>query len=113
MVVGAFHLVPLIRNTWVEDEVHTVFNEPHNMPMDQLGRIADRLTRNGFNTQSINIRGRLRAQYDLIAQLCEKCKPEWVILVHIQYTRNTNFTPAGLILSQRLILENTFVFIIK
>ena len=113
MVVGAFHLIPFIRNAWIENEVHTVFDQPHDMSMDQLGRIAYGFTRDGFDTQRIDISGRLRAQNNLVAQFCKEGKPEWIVFIHIQYARNTHFTPSGLIFRQRFILENTFVFIIK
>ena len=34
MIIGTFHLVPLIRNAWIEDKIHAFFNEPHNMSVD-------------------------------------------------------------------------------
>ena len=40
MVVGIRELITLIRNAGVEDKVYSVVDEPLNVPMSKLGRIA-------------------------------------------------------------------------
>ena len=60
IVGGTFCFLALIRNTWIEDEFHIMLQQPHNMTMNKLGRIAGGFTRNGFNTKIVDFMGRFR-----------------------------------------------------
>ena len=61
VVVSSVRLfVPLIGNAGIENSLHALGNKPGDVSVDNLGRIAFRLAGNGFNSQLINLSGRLR-----------------------------------------------------
>ena len=55
MIVRIFKFIPLIGNGRVEDMPHSLVNQPLDMAMGQLGRVAFGLTRNGFDSELINL----------------------------------------------------------
>ena len=59
--------ISLIRDTWVEDELHALVYEPSNMAVYQLGRITLRLTWNGLNAQFVDLSGRLWGKCYMVA----------------------------------------------
>ena len=48
-------LVALVRDTRVEDELHTVTDQPGHMSVGKLGRIAFGFTWDGLNTQLVDL----------------------------------------------------------
>ena len=75
--------ISLVRDTRVENEFHTIFDQPGHMSVGKLGRIALGFTWNGFNAQFINLSSRGRRKHYLIFQLSKEGIPERIILKHI------------------------------
>ena len=59
MVACLRRFVPLIGNAGIENVLDALFDQPGNVAVNQLGRIALRLTGDGFDTQLIKLFGRL------------------------------------------------------
>ena len=75
--------ISLVRDTRVENEFHTIFDQPGHMSVGKLGRIALGFAWNGFNAQLINLSGGGRRKHYLIFQLSKEGIPERIILKHI------------------------------
>ena len=87
---GVSLVLHIIRQTRIENLFDSLFHQVHNMAMSQLGRIAKRIRRHCSHTLIIHLsRGFPRKHY-LIAQLGKNCKPEWIVFIHIQHSRQTN-----------------------
>ena len=113
MVIGIRELISFIWDCRIENEMYTLLNQPFNVPMSQLSRIAFGLAWNGFNTQFINLSGRCRGEHHTITKFSEELEPERIILIHIQDSWNTDGAAESLFLRQRLIGEEQLVFKFK
>ena len=70
-------LFALIRDTWIEDGVDALFDQPCNVSVGKFCRITLRLTRDGFNTKFVNLSGGCRRKYnDGNLSALKKCCPE-------------------------------------
>ncbi len=83
VVAGIGKLIALVRNTRIKNPCHTVLNQPGNMSVGQLGRIAFGLTGDGFNAQFINLSRGIGRGDKMEFQLFKQHGPEGKILVHI------------------------------
>ncbi len=110
MVVGVRKLVPLIGNTGIEDQFHSLLDQPGHMPMGQLCRIAFGLAGDGFNAQLINLPVRGRGENNPVAQLRKEGVPEGVVFVHIQHPGNSDDPSFCLVCFQGSPAEEQFVF---
>ena len=54
--------VALVGDTRIEDIAYTLTDEPGNMTVHQLGRVALRFTRDGLDAQLVDFSGGLRGQ---------------------------------------------------
>ncbi len=90
VVVGVLKLLPLIRNTGVENMMDALIDQPLHMPVGQLCRVTFGFTRDRFNPQLIDLPGGRRREDDRESQGVEKCKPKRIIFVHVEYARNTD-----------------------
>ncbi len=79
------------------------------MAMGQLGRIAQRIRRHSGHALVIHLGRGLPGQNHLIAQVCQQGKPEWIVLVHIQYPWQANGAPLG-IFQWLVVVEKPIVF---
>ena len=86
-------------------------DQPGYMTVCQLGRVTFGFTRNGFDTQLINLVSRGRREDYLIFQLRKEGEPERIVLIHVQDTRNTDLSSGGFISRQRFVIENTMQLI--
>ena len=106
-------LVTFIWDTWVENKFHAIADQPGYMAMGKFGRIAFRFTWNGLNTQLVNLSGGSRREHNLILQFCKESIPERIIFKHIQNTRDTDHSAAGIGLFERSIIKVTMQLIFK
>ena len=60
VVVGIRKFVPLIRNARIKDHIHTFIDQPLDMAVGELCRIALGFAGNGFDAQLVNPSCRLR-----------------------------------------------------
>ena len=96
VVVRGGKLRALIEQGGVEDEVNALFNEPHHVTVRNLGRVARGLAGDGFNSHLVDpVCGQGREDH-AVTEFCEEGRPEGVILVHIQYTGDSDRSPVCL-----------------
>ncbi len=74
-------------------KLHSLFDQPGYMSVGKLCRIAYGFTRDGLDAKLIYLSGGWRRKYHAIFQSREKFKPEWIIFVHIEDTRDADGTP--------------------
>ena len=113
MVSGIGSFIPLVGNTGIENILNALLNQPGNMAVNQLCRIALRLTGNRFDAQLIKLSGGLRGKQDGKAQLPEKYSPEREILIHIQNPGDADNSAGGLISRKWFVAENTAELVVK
>jgi hypothetical protein len=97
VIVGFFKFVSLIEKSRIEDKGNFFAQQPSYMPVSQLGRITFGFAGDRFDTQFINFAVGNRRKYHFISQIRKESKPERVVLVHIQHSRNTNLAPGGVV----------------
>ena len=83
------------------------------MTVRQFGRIALGFTWNRLNTELVNLPARGRREHYAVFQLRKEGVPEWIILKHIEDSRNADFSADCLILRQRVVAEDPFVFVFE
>ena len=113
MIARLRRLVPLVGNAGVEDGLNILGDEPGDVAVDQLGRIALRFAGNGLNAQLIELFRGLGRQHSAEAQLLEEGGPERIILVHVQHSGNADGASGGFVRRPRLIVEHPVVFVVK
>ena len=90
VIVGALIFDALVRNTRIENGLNAMIDQPFDMSVGQLGRIALGLAWNRFDTQLIDLSGGKRRQDDRKTEFCQERVPERIVFIHIQYARNTD-----------------------
>ena len=113
MIVGIRKFISLVRNTRIENPVHILPDQPFHMAVRQLCGVALGLTRNGFDAHLIDFSGRSRREDNGKSKLSEESKPQWIILVHIQYTRKANRSVRRILFGQWFVAEVAFILIRK
>ena len=83
MVVGFRELVSFIKQCRIEDKIYLLVDQPHDMSVCELCRIAFGFARNGLNAKLIDLTGRAWREYDTISQLGKEGIPERIVFVHI------------------------------
>ena len=111
VVTGLFVLMTLIRNIRIEDRLDALFDQCLNMAVNEFGRIADTLGRNGIHTllEKLMVRSR-RDDYGK-SEFRKYREPERIVLVHVQSSRDTDLASWRLVLGQWLIAESSRVFV--
>ena len=105
MVGGPLHLVPLIEQGGVEDEVHLLPDQPLHMPVGQLGGVALRFAGDGLDAQLVDLAVGAGGEDYPVSQLREKGMPEGIVLIHVQHPGDANRAPGSLVRGQGLIGE--------
>ena len=95
MIVRLFEFIPLIRNTRIEDAVYPLVDQPLDVPVGKLRRIAFGFAWNRFDSKLIDLPGGGRRQQYTESKRMEECEPEWIILVHIQYAGDADGPSPG------------------
>ncbi len=111
MVVGILCLIALEKQSRVEDEVDILLNEPADVAVDKLCRVTCRLGRNGFDAEFVDLVRACRREDDAVAELFEESRPERVVLVYTEDTRNADGPAGSLVSVQRFIVEDSLQLI--
>ena len=90
VVVGRLKLIPLVGNGRVEDVFHTLVDQPLHMTVGQLRRITLGFAWDGLDAQLVDLPCGSRGEHHPEAEFCEKCKPERVVLVHVQHAGDSD-----------------------
>ena len=106
MVVRGGKFRPLVEEGRIEDKVNALLDQPHDMSVSDLGRIAGRLTGDGFNAHLVDLVRRERGEDDSVSELCKESCPERIVLVHVQNAGNADGSAVCLVLCERTVAED-------
>ena len=112
MIVRVGHEVLLVAHARVEDGLDALVDQPLDMAVDQLGRVADVFGSDGFDAGLEQFMGATAGNHHLEAQRGEQREPEWVVLVHIEGARNADLATSGLLVGQTAVGEATLVLVV-
>ena len=105
MVVRIFEFIALIEQRRIEDKLNTLTDQPGHMTVRQLRRVTLGFTGDGLNTELVDLTIGAGREHHAVAQFGEKCEPERIVLVHIQYSGDTDHTSGSLVGIQGFIGE--------
>ena len=105
MVVRIFEFIALIEQRRIEDELNTLTDQPGHITVRQLCRVTLGFTGDGLNTELVDLTIGAGREHHAVAQFGEKCEPERIVLVHIQYSGDTYHTSGSLVGIQGFIGE--------
>ena len=113
VVVDRFReLISFVRNAGIEDELHTLSDQPGHMPVGQLGRIALGFAGDGFDTQLIHFMCGSWQEHHFISEFGEKCKPKRIVLKHVEDAGNADLAAGRLVLCQRRVAKDPLVLVV-
>ena len=110
MIRCSYILFVLVVNAWIENSFNIVLHQPFDVAVNQLGRITCSIGGYGIHPVFIHLLIARRAQHNPESQLREKCVPERVILVHVQYPWNTDDAMRCLIRFQNRTIKQQMKF---
>ena len=113
VVVGLLKLIPFVGNGRVEDMFHTLVDQPLHMTVGQFRRITLGFARDGLDAQFIDLPCGSRGEYYPEAEFCEKCKPERIVLVHVQHAGDADLAARGRLFGERFVIKVAVQFIVK
>ena len=111
MVLRLLRLLVLIEHAGMENGLDALVNEPLDMTVRKLCRVALGFRRNGLHAQLVNLPGGEGRQHHPEAQLPEEGSPEGIIFVHVQHSGNADDAPLGLFFGQRRIIEEPLTLV--
>ena len=106
VILGILVLLVFVEHTGVENGGDSLVDEPLDVAVGQLGRVALRLRRNGVHALFVDLPVREGGQHRPDTQVPEEGSPEGVILIHIQHSGESHSAPGSLLLRQRLVGEH-------
>ena len=112
MIVRVGHEVLLVAHARVEDGLDALVDQPLDMAVHQLGRVADVFGGDGFDAGLEQLVGAAAGDHHLEAQRGEQREPERVVLVHIEGARNADLATSGLLVGQTAVGEATLVLVV-
>ena len=83
VVVCIRKFITLVRNRRVENKVNVLVDQPRNMSVRKLRRITLGLTRDGVDTELIDLACGLRREHNGETELLKESSPERIIFIHI------------------------------
>ncbi len=113
MVVRVRELISLVWDTRVENERNSLMDQPGHMSVRKFCRVTFGFAWDGLDAKLIYLSGGWRRKYHAIFQSREKFKPEWIIFVHIEDTRDADGTSYCFICLQWFAVKQKFVFIFE
>ena len=90
MVIGSFFFLYLIEDARIENRLHTPMNEVHNVPMNEFRGITNRFRWNRLHAFFKDGLGGTGGNLHAKSQLRKEGKPEGIILVHVQGSRQAD-----------------------
>ncbi len=112
MIMGTLVFRPFIVDARIENPLDIMPDQPFDVPVDQLGRIACGIGADGFHAAFIDTLGGLRRKHHPIAQAVKESKPERIILVHIE-DPGYAYHSSGFVLCLWLVIKYPLEFILK
>ena len=112
VVVRVGHEVLLVAHARVEDGLDALVEQPLDMAVHQLGRIADVFGGDGFDAGLEQLVGAAAGDHHLEAQRGEQREPERVVLVHVEGARDADFATGGGLVGKPAVGEATLVLVV-
>ena len=106
-------LVALVGDAGVENEFHPLLDQPADVPVDQLGRVALGLAGDGLDAQLIELAGGLGRQGHVVSKALEKHRPEREVFVHVQHSGDSHHTAVRLVQGQGRVVEHPVVLVVE
>ena len=104
-VRGVFALPALARQAGEKDALEPLAQERGDVPVRELGGVADRLRGHGRQAEIEKLLVRRRGQLHAVAQFREQREPERVMLVHIEHAGDADAPARGVVLRERFVSE--------
>ena len=111
MILRVRRFLMLEEHAGVEDGMHALVDEPLHMAVGELRGIALGLGRNGLHAALVEPAVGERREDHAEAEGLEKCRPEGVVLVHIQHTRDAELTARRSLGRKRRIAEQPLALV--
>ena len=112
VVVRVGHEVLLVAHARVEDGLDALVEQPLDMAVHQLGRVADVFGGDGFDAGLEQLVGAAAGDHHLEAQRGEQREPERVVLVHVEGARDADFATGGGLVGKSAVGEATLVLVV-
>ena len=112
MIVRVGHEVLLVAHARVEDGLDALVDQPLDMAVHQLGRVADVFGGDGFDAGLEQLVGAAAGNHYLEAKRGEQREPERVVLVHVEGARDADFATGGLFIGEPAVGEATLVLVV-
>ena len=113
MVAGLRGLIALVRDTRIKDLLDSLTDQPADVTVNDLCRVALGLTRDRLNAKFVDLSRGLWGEHGAETKLLEKDSPERVVLVHVKHARDSDCAMRCLILRQRLVVEHTVILVVE
>ena len=110
VIYGFREFLTFIGNTWIENILHTLTDQPGDVAVADLGGIAGGITWDGLDAKLIDLPRGSRGQDNAVSELGEEGEPQRIILIHVQNTRDSDFSARSLVRGQRRVAEDAVVF---
>ena len=110
MIPGARVLAPAVRQARVEDEGHSFLEEPADVPVHELARVADGLGRDCLHPRLVECPGGAGRKAHGESQPGKDGEPERVVLVEIEHPGDAHDSARSLVSVEGLVAEQPCVF---
>ena len=112
IVVGVGELLTLVVDARHEDRLDALVDQPFQVPVGELGRIADVLGRDGLHAGLEQLMRAAPRDDDLEAELGEDGEPKRIVLVHAQGPRDTDLAAGGSGVGEPAVAEDALVLVV-
>ena len=112
VVVRIGHEVVLVAHARVEDVLDALAQQPLDVAVHQLGRVADVLGGDRFDAGLEQLVRAAAGDHHLEAERGEQREPERVVLVHVEYARDADLAAGGLLVGEPAVGEAALVLVV-
>ena len=112
VVVRIGHEVVLVAHARVEDVLDALAQQPLDVAVHQLGRVADVLGGDRFDAGLEQLVRAAAGDHHLEAERGEQREPERVVLVHVEHARDADLAAGGLLVGEPAVGEAALVLVV-
>lgn len=112
VVVRVGHEVVLVAHARVEDRLDALAQQPLDVAVHQLGRVADVLGRDRLDAGLEQLVRAAPGDHHLESERGEHREPERVVLVHVERARDADLAARGLLVGQAAVGEAALVLVV-
>ena len=112
VVVGVVDQVLLVAHARVENRLHALAEQPLDVAVHQLGRVADVLGGDRLDARFEQFMAGTPGDHDLEAQRGEQREPERIVLIHVEHARDADLAAGGLLVGEPAVGEAPLVLVV-